>query len=284
MAKDFGYRETSNIEEDCQEGLLFCGWTNKWGLKVYPWYEKDLIIFSFIEKGKQGKGKSFDISIPAKKNYVFDFRDFSHEILHDINTPYDFVSIMEKEKTAGEKYPKRYKFIAGSNGEKSLGFCNSTIDGYEYCINASAVKDDKKVIVNMPMSYYDIYGMVVAFAETYREREQELGRILSHGIKSRDERIKSAAKMQQVSGLEVTTTSSLILQQNGDYRIEALTKDGEEIIICITQQAIDQMDAAREGCFQQFQKRTSEKRTEFTFSGKVIMKGSKKEYIFEQFD
>ena len=284
MVTENGYRQISNIEEDCKEGLLFCGWTTKWGLKVYSWYDKDLIKFSFIEKGKRGKGKSFDISIPAKKNYIFDFMDFSHEILHDIRTPYDFITVMKQEKKDGEKYPKRYKFISGSDGEKFLGFCNSSVEGREYCLNASAIKDGAKIVANIPMSYYDIYELIEAFVDTYKERVETLKKIRMDGIAARESNIKAATTAQDVRGLEVTTTSEMEPQQDGEYLMRAVTKDQKEIAIRITQKAIEQMTLNRADCFQQFKQRVAEKPTDFKFSGKIIKRDGKIEYLFEQFE
>lgn len=275
------HRDISNIEEQYSEGELFRAWTNRWGLKVYPWYNMDLVKFSFIEKGKDGKGNSFNISIPAKKNYAFDFTDMCHEILQDIKTPFDFFEILKKEKEAGEQYPKRYKFISGSEGEKMLGFCNSKTEGM-YCINASTMKDGKKVVVTMPLSYYDIYEIATVFSETYQERREELKQILKKGIANTERRYKQAQATKSIEALEVTSTAQLERQQNGDYLLDAVTKAGDKIIIRITQRAIDQMNAAHKDCFEQFQKRTAEHETVFTFSGKIS--GTEKaEYMFEQF-
>ena len=282
MNKDNNYREKSNIEADCEEGLLFCGWTNKWGVKVYAWYEKDLITFSFIEKGKQGKGKSFDVSVPAKKNYYFDFYDFMHEVLHDIRTPYDFVTCLEYEKAQEEKYPKRYKFISGTDGEKMVGFCNSSAEGREYCLNASAVKDGKKVVVNMPMSYYDIYELVEAFASTYKEREAQLKQLRIEGIALREERIKTSPKT--VTGLDVRTISNVEEQLDGEYTVGAVTNAGQEITIRFTKEAIQQMTKNRTDCFSQFCQRVEQRSTEFRFSGKTVYSDGKTEYLFEHFE
>lgn len=283
MCKEEKYREISNIEQDCKEGLLFSAWTNKWGLKVYAWYGMDLVTFSFIEKGKKGKGKSFDVSVPAKKNYYFDFLDFSHEVLQDIRTPYDFVEIMEQEKADAELYPKRYRFTAGPGGEKTVGFCNSSTGGKEYCINASMTKDNKMTVVNMPLSYYDIYEMADAFAKTYKEREQELMSLLEQGIKNRSERIKNAAELQ-VYNLTVTTTSDLQKSDHGDYFINAKTSEGSDIVIRITQDAIHKINAKREDCFALFQERVSKKETTFRFSGRIHKDTRQTEYIFEKFE
>lgn len=283
MNKDENYRDISNIEQDSREGLLFCGWTQKWGLKVYAWYEMDLITFSFIEKGKKGKGRSFDISIPAKKNYYFDFLDFSHEILQDIRTPYDFLKIMEEEKKAGEQYPKRYRFTTGSNGKKMVGICNSTSEGKEYCLNASITREGKTTVVNMPMSYYDIYELADAFSKTYKKRERALLYILESGIQNRDSRIKEAAE-QQVTNLAVATTSGIHREENGDYIVEAITQDKTNITIRISQAAIHKINENKENCFELFKERVNKKQTEFRFSGKINKTDQTTEYIFERFE
>lgn len=282
MGKGTGYRDISNIEADCAEGLLFCGWTNKWGVKVYPWYEKDLVTFAFIEKGKQGKGKSFDVSVPAKKNYIFDFADFAHEILHDVRTPYDFVSVMKSEREQGEQYPKRYRFSSGSDGEKSLGFCNSNLDGGEYCLNASAVKDGKKVIVNMPMSYYDVYELAEAFVETYKDRHEKLKKIRTEGIIARGERIK-ATTQRNVDDINVTTTEGVQSQPDGTYTVSAVTTAGEKVTIRFLEKTVDRLSAERKDCFPRFCQMAENKPVEFRFSGEKICRNGTTEYIFERF-
>lgn len=188
--QDKQYREVSYIEQQSDEGVLFEVWTTKWGLKVYPWYSMDKLRFSFIEKGAKGKGKSFDVSISTKRNGFFDFESLMHEVLHDIRTPYDFVTVLAKEKEAGEQYPKRYRFITGSNGEKSVGICNSSNGGY--CINGKTVKDGKAVFANIPCSYYDIYNIVTAYNETYEARRNELKGLLANGISNLEKRIKDS--------------------------------------------------------------------------------------------
>lgn len=187
MANEF--REMSYAESSAKEGVLFSAWTQTWGLKVTPWYSMDRIKFSFIEKGAKGKGKSFDICINTMKDYSFDFMDLAHEVLHDIKTPFDFVTILAAEKQAGEKYPKRYRFVTGTNGEKSLGICNSTNGGY--CINAQTVIGEQKVYVNIPVSYYDIYDIVSRFYNTYLPRREKLKNMLSAGISSLEDNYKN---------------------------------------------------------------------------------------------
>lgn len=182
---DKEFRNVSYMEEDAKEGILFEAWTQQWGMKVYPWYSMDRLKFSFIDKGAKGKGKSFDVCVNTMKSYAFDFETMKHEVLHDIRTPFDFVTILAAEKASGEKYPKRYHFVTGSNGEKSVGFCNSTkSDGYT--VNASAIVNGKKEFCNIPVSYYDIYNIVQAYAETYEPRKKELAEMRKNGIAARE--------------------------------------------------------------------------------------------------
>lgn len=283
MCKAEKYREISNIEQDYNEGALFSGWTTSWGLKIYAWYDMDNITFSFIEKGKKGKGESFDVSIPAKKNHYFDFLDFSHEILQDIRTPYDFIKVMEKEKTAGEKYPKRYRFTVGLNGEKMVGICNSSMEGKEYCINATIERDKKKTTVNIPISYYDIYEIADTFSKTYKKRERELQYLLERGIRNRDERIKETAALQ-VRDLAVMTTSELRKTDEGDYLVDARASDESIITIRITQAVIQKINEKRPDCFDLFADKVKKKQTKFRFSGKISRDDQRTEYIFEKFE
>ena len=84
---------------------------------------------------------------------------------------------MKAEKERGEKYPNRYKFVTGSNAEKSVGIANSTSNG-EFVINGSSTVNGKKVYANIPVSYYDILDIVIAYDRLYQKRRDELHNIL----------------------------------------------------------------------------------------------------------
>lgn len=183
------YRNRSYAEENASAGVLFSAWTQKWGLKVYPWYGMDKIKFSFIEKGAKGKGNSCDICIHTIKDYAFTFEDLKHEVLHDIRTPYDFLQVMTQEKEhpvinpkTKSQIPGRYKFITGKNGEKYVGIMPSN-DGKGFVICGQAVINGKYVHPMLKVSYYDIYNIVKAYDETYEERRQELKKMRLDGIR-----------------------------------------------------------------------------------------------------
>lgn len=244
------YKTKSSAEEAAEEGLLFVGWTQTWGIKVTTWYSMDRLKFSFIQKGASGKGNSFDVCVNAKKDYAFDFLDFAHEVLHDIRTPFDFITIMQKEADAGEQYPKRYKFITGSNGEKSVGFCNSKNGGY--CINATSVVNGKKVFANIPVSYYDIYDIVSAFMETYEERRKELNEIRKKGIKRNEENyrkyqpeyeeyVPEEPKAEEKGTFAITTTSDIVESDNG-YEVDVLIDNQKSAKLSISREAAEKME------------------------------------------
>lgn len=201
------FRTISYIEENYKDGVLFEAWSQEWGLKVYTWYSMDKLKFSFIDKGAKGKGKSFDICVNTIKNFAFDIETLKHEILHDIKTPYDFLTILKQEKDAGEKYPKRYKFITGSSGEKYVGICNSMKGGL--CINGKSVINGKPVYANIPCTYYDIYRIIQAYDETYAARRDELKEIRKKGIQNREDRIREN-KERIEEDPEITTSSEQV--------------------------------------------------------------------------
>lgn len=106
-------------------------------------YNRPSILFSFVEKGKKGAG--FDIYMDMD---VFDL--WADDVLDITRT---FVKTIEAESNSGEKYPKAYKYVTGTNGEKSVGFCKSTVNGAFATINGCTVKDGKKVFANVPVDY-----------------------------------------------------------------------------------------------------------------------------------
>lgn len=140
---------------NCAEnGLIAEQYTqNGWFVKIKPIfsldkknefaYNRPTVLFSFVEKGKKGSG--FDVYVDMD---VFDL--WADDVL-DIGRT--FKKTLEAESEAGEKYPVTYKYITGSNGEKSVGFCKSTARGAFATVNGSTVKDGKKVFANVPVDY-----------------------------------------------------------------------------------------------------------------------------------
>ena len=135
-----------------ENGLIAEQYTqNGWFVKIKPIfsldkknefaYNRPTILFSFVEKGKKGAG--FDIYMDMD---VFDL--WADDVLDITRT---FAKTIEAESNSGEKYPKTYKYVTGTNGEKSVGFCKSTINGAFASINGCTVKDGKKVFANVPV-------------------------------------------------------------------------------------------------------------------------------------
>lgn len=247
------YRTRSSIEESASEGVLFSAWTQTWGLKVTPWYSMDKVKFSFIQKGANGKGNSFDVCVNAKKDYSFDLTDFAHEVLHDIRTPFDFLQVMEQEAAAGEQYPKRYKFVTGSNGEKSIGVCNSKNGGY--CINASSVINGKRVFANIPCTYYDIYDILSTFMRTYENRSKEIETIRTNGIRNLEENYKKYQPevepeyVEQPKQYSVTTISDII-ESSTNYSIQVVTNGANNTLV-IRKDIANELEA-KNGMFSKF--------------------------------
>ena len=299
------YRRESYIEASVKEGLIFGpAWTQEWGLKVYPWYSMDKIKFSFIDKGASGKGKSFDVCVNTKKDYSFDFDTFMHEVLHDVRTPYDFLTVMAKEKNSGEKYPKRYKFITGENAEKSVGICNSTKG--EFCINGVSEVDGKKVYANIPCSYYDILNIVTVYKETYEKRRFKLKEMRENGIDNLEKLYReykpkvelepiTEAKQETVENMRIpneplllkATTISKISKDNntGHFFFTASlkedNKDSTLIQIYVKNETVELINK-NDNLFNKFINRVNGRNegTDFRFVGIKDINGN---YIFQNF-
>lgn len=166
---DNEHRTLSYVESAARDNSIFSAWTKKWGMHVRPWYAKDKLKFSFVDVGKAGKGDSFDICMDIIKYGFPCFKKWANDILSTNNR---FERIMYEELKADEKYPKAYKFITGNKADKTIGICNSTKGGY--VINASIVRNGKRIIANVPVDLGDLQIMAEAFRRTYEEREIEI--------------------------------------------------------------------------------------------------------------
>lgn len=121
-----------------------------WFVKVKPIFSLDpknafaynwpSIEFSFVKKGSNGEG--FDIYMDMD---IFDL--WADDVLDKT-----FMRNIESERAAKKQYPEIYKYVTGSNGEKSVGFCPGR-NGSSIVINGCTVKDGKKVYGNVPVSY-----------------------------------------------------------------------------------------------------------------------------------
>lgn len=161
------HRNMSYAEGAARDNSLFTAWTTKWGIHVRPWFSMDKLRFCFVEVGKEGKGNSFDIymdivkyGFPCFKKWVFDIRSGRLE------------RVLAAEAKAGEQYPKFYKYATGDKGTKLIGICNSRNGGY--LINASVLKNGKRVAANVPVDLGDLLLLADNFTRAYEAREQEL--------------------------------------------------------------------------------------------------------------
>lgn len=173
---DSKYRDKSTTQERCEEGSLFKTWTQTWGVSIKPVYSMDKVRFEIIDRSKSGK--SFNVDVPAKKDNVLDFTNFCEEVLWSPDKPYKrmFVKVMAQELSDGVKYPKRYKWVTGFDGEKSVGFANSTKGGY--VLNAN----NGDLHVNIPLSDVAIEDICIEFMETYAKRLEELKTLRNKGM------------------------------------------------------------------------------------------------------
>lgn len=181
MPNTNNYRTKSNVQERMENGYLFSTWTQTWGINIKPCYDMDKIRFSFIEKGKNGKGNSFNVDVPCKRDNVFDFINFAEEVLWDPSKPYKkcFIKVMAEEKNNGEKYPKRYNWRTGNNGEKSVGIANSIKgNGFVICGNNNTTNTH----VMIPICDTALEDICVEFMETYTDRLNQLRSIRNNGI------------------------------------------------------------------------------------------------------
>jgi len=259
-------REESIIEEAAKDNELFRLWTQTWGLIVRPAYDIDKLKFSFIEKGTEGKGKSFDIYVECLKFGASCFDDWAYDILNDRRLE----KILAKEKQEGQKYPVYYKYVTGENGEKSVGIANST-KGDGYCINACG---GDKTYANVPVSFHDLRKMAEAYKRSYRKRvayldqlreeaEEEANRQrMKYSKKETDSRSNGpapAASKEETRSAEKSSTEASkpespkaeqapapekkpvvqvdfkakgkLEKKNKRYEIPAVTEDGEEVLV-----------------------------------------------------
>ena len=135
--------KTTARQNMASEGVLNEQYTlNSWFVNVKIAFGIDRVVFSFVEKGKKGKGFDVYMNIDAFYNWMEDVKNFQ------------FKKIIAEEKASGSKYPKPYKFITGLNGEKSVGFAPSTSENAFAVINGTYnSKESGKQYANIPVDY-----------------------------------------------------------------------------------------------------------------------------------
>lgn len=184
-------RTISHIEEQMSQNAIIEMWTETRGFKVYTAYGIDKLKFSFIEKGAQGKGNSFDIYMECLRDGTQCFDNWAYDILHG-----RFEKALYAEKQAGEKYPKAFKYVTGEVGEKTIGIMNSS-SNTGYCINASIPnpnkknKDDNepaKLYCNFPVSFHDLRHLAERYLDSYSDRKKELEEIRKKASQRKNEK------------------------------------------------------------------------------------------------
>lgn len=139
MEKEYKPTARQNM---ASEGVLNEQYTlDSWFVKIKPAYGIDRVNFSFVEKGKNGKGFNVYVNIDTFYNWMEDVQNFR------------LYKIIEAEKKENSKYPKHYKFITGTNGEKSVGFAPSTIKTAFVVINGTYKSDSGNQYACVPVDY-----------------------------------------------------------------------------------------------------------------------------------
>lgn len=215
-------RSVSMVQEQMEKNVLFELWTQTWGVKVYPWYAVDKLKFSFIEKGQEGKGKSFSICMDANREGINCFSNWAYDILHDRR----FESVLAAEAKNNEKYPKYYRYVTGDNAEKSIGVMNSSKGGY--CLNASIPgPDGKKIFANIPLGFHDLRILAERFERSYQTRLDQLEEIRVQAEKRISEEIGKYAKAGNNKNASNTTNS--MQQSSNDSQTHLPEKSNSSI-------------------------------------------------------
>ncbi len=170
-----------------KDGSILTIWTNHWGLKVRPAVRIDKLKFSFVDKGTEGKGKTFDIYMDTLKDGMPCFENWLYDYRHGILS-----KVLADEKSAGEQYPKTYLYRTGDNAENSVGIANSS-SGNGYVINASTTVNGKKLFVNIPVTYHDIRRLFERYEKIFAGRMEELEQILEDSVKESQKYFENAS-------------------------------------------------------------------------------------------
>ncbi len=208
-------RDKSYAQQAAEENMILDGWSQTWGIRVYPWYSNDKLKFSFIEIGSAGKGKSFDIYVNAQKPDTMGMcmDTWAYDILDGT-----FSQIIKAEKAAGEKYPKYYKIVTGGSGEKSVGIMGSDTPG-NYVINA---KNGDGKYCNIKITYAALRLFARRYLESYASRREELENIRKQSEK------RNTSKHETVNPSEVeevelpTVEATPIPEADGNTEISCI--------------------------------------------------------------
>lgn len=244
----------SKRRKEIEEGIIANQYTlENWFVKIYPAYVIDLVRFSFVMKGHNGEGFDIYVSMDKMDLWCDDILSFRMQ------------KIIEAEKAAGEKYPKYYKYITGTDGSKSVGFAPSTAKGAFAVINASVVKDGKKVFANIPVDYDWLRIMAKWFRRTSEKWFSDMAALLldsAHSSRqSADDAEQSFAQTETATPPQNTQTTQkkcveerlkvLNLTESannpGTYIAAAETKDEEKrkVNLIFPKENIEKMGASK---------------------------------------
>lgn len=212
-------RTKSHIQEQMEDNSILTLWTQKWGLIVRPAYGIDKLRFSFIQKGVQGKGDSFDIYMECQRDGANCFDDWAYDILHDRRLE----RILAEEKKNGEKYAKYFNYTTGESGNKHIGITNS-MNGNKYVITASIMdKSGQRKSANIPVSFHDLRHLAERYLISYRTRIKQLEGIrISSEKKMTEERAEYRNSHTQTAG-NVSVSGSVSYSGNIPTRTAGTT-------------------------------------------------------------
>lgn len=244
-------RKISLIQEQMEDNSLLTIWNKSWGLIVRPWFSADKLVFSFIEKGKNGAG--FDIFIDCQKDGAQCFDNWAYDILHDRRLEY----ILANEKKQGQKYPAHYKYVTGESGNKSIGIANANNGGY--IINGMV----DKTYANVMVGYHDLRHLAERYELSYNARKMELEGIRREAEKQQalnraahsnhgeaatstptpaDTTVQTNATAGKV--VDITTEPKLVVQNNNNYFQGVDNSTGEMLNFCMTADVLNKVGEA----------------------------------------
>lgn len=193
MAKEA--RKLSRRQEMANEGTINAQYTqNAWFVKVKPAFSIHKILIDFVEKGKKGSGFGIYVDLDLFDNWMDDVLSRT------------FARMLRAELEAGEKYPKYYKYVTGENGEKSVGFANSTGKSGGYVINGSTVVNGSRVFANVPVDY----NWLSTTAKYYKAcvKEAQVFETMARTIVEASQKYHQEAPDDQMDGGIPTQTAS----------------------------------------------------------------------------
>lgn len=139
MSKQETDMKISKRREFVQQGILHAAYSEEYFCCVKPAYLIEKVLFDFVKTGTSGQ-----VHVPVYMD-VDQFKAWMTDVKN--NT---FMEIINGERAVGEKYPKVYKYVTGTKGEKSVGFgagikSFAVLQGCGYC-------NGKKLNVMLPVT------------------------------------------------------------------------------------------------------------------------------------